>query len=169
LGRGIVCVTLPNLGGVGPTLEPAFMQREVDKAEVNKLFKFFGGQEAQNLCRLEPIHELVIGVSKEAIDLDTLTQDTSGPFPDVKFLLGAGNSVAKLYAGQHRIEALKLILEPTISELGKVEKKLANKPDNTKLVDQQLTLRANLKKMGTWLVAFHDIGKLLLSIHFKSI
>jgi hypothetical protein len=98
--------------------------------------------------------------SGKCVKPDSLTKATSGTFPVVAFEDGAQQYSGFVYAGQHRQEALKMVLASTLEELAKIDRKLANDKGNQNLVDQQMRLIKILREKGLWLVAFYDTGML---------
>ncbi|KIL56725.1 hypothetical protein M378DRAFT_16822 [Amanita muscaria Koide BX008] len=158
LGRAMVCVVLPNLGGSGPTMKGLPLQRPVDQVNVRRLADM-GGANAIGLHRTESANELAVGINPDFLDLASLTKAQAGPFPDVAFAEDVTDRHCTLFAGQHRIEAVKLILGETLKELEKVQKKVLTRPVDSSL-EAQGRLVGKLKEHGRWLVAFYNIETL---------
>ncbi|KAF8666312.1 hypothetical protein AX14_006501 [Amanita brunnescens Koide BX004] len=87
LGRALACVILPNLGGEGPEMKSPPLQRELVPAQVKKLLDI-AGQTGKGLLRLIPEHEIIIGISGKAINVESLSHDSRGPFETVELGLG---------------------------------------------------------------------------------
>lgn len=158
MGRAIACVVLPHLGGSGPDISPGPMQRDLVPSEVKKLWELGGRDQADKLLRFDPKHELTITVSGAAVDKTSLTTSLNEPFPHIQWLDNASATDGYLLAGQHRCAVMKMILQPTLDEFGKVEAKLEKDPDNQTLKDQYQQLLLILQTKGIWLVAFYDHG-----------
>ena len=119
----MVCVVLPNLGGKGPAVMMPPLQRELVQGQVKKLLHV-AGQTGKGLLRSNAEHELIVGISRSSIDVTSLSQDSKGPFDSVRFHNAAKNAKCTLFAGQHRIETLKQLLDETIKEVMRVNKAL---------------------------------------------
>lgn len=158
LGRAMACVVLPHLGGDGPSLGSHQLQREIVAGQVRKLLEV-AGPSGKGLLRMNPDHELIIGISGKSIDNNSLSQDSKGPFDNVRFTDAAKSTKSTLFAGQHRIETLNQLLQDTIKELKRVKARLVEQPENITIENLHTELFTMLQEKGRWLVAFYDLGK----------
>jgi hypothetical protein len=134
------------------------LQRELVPAQVKKLLDI-AGQTRKGLLRLIPEHKIIIGISGKAINVESLSHDSRGPFETVEFTDLAPLAKCILYAGQHRIVTLKHLLEETIKEEKLVKERLIDQPENITIQRMHSQLVTALQEKGRWLVAFYDIGK----------
>ena len=70
--RAMPCVVLPHLGGDGPSLGSHQLQREIVAGQVTKLLEV-AGPSGKGLLRMNPDHELIIGISGKSIDNNSLS------------------------------------------------------------------------------------------------
>lgn len=105
----------------------------------------------------EPQHALIIAIKPAYVDLKTLTDDPK-KFQGVKFNLEAmsDDCEALRIAGLHRIATLEHLYAGKLSELRKLDAKLAIKPNDVEAQKERLAIEEYIRNNAVWLVAFYD-------------
>ncbi|KAJ6521515.1 hypothetical protein B0H19DRAFT_1086422 [Mycena capillaripes] len=145
-----------------PKLQPGPLQRPFDQSAVRSLMQL-GGDNAENLSRDNYTYAMVHICDETVIDKDSLTKDTAGPFKDVNWLAGAGNTVVYEYAGQHRRAAMGKYNKAILDLMENLQKKMSatkrkDRSSSTYLaMERDLDkLRTRLHEQGRWLVAYYS-------------
>lgn len=154
LGYAFASVLLPFLGGNGPTIEMGPLQRQIQPEAINRLVGI-AGQAGEGLFRHDPAHALTFVIEPEAVDLESLTGQHTGPFKDVLWR-PEYEGVAKQYGGLHRIAVLRRFFKDTLVEYKKANAKAAKYPTQKEYRDDANSLECTLNEKGKWLIAFYD-------------
>ncbi|KAK7002176.1 hypothetical protein R3P38DRAFT_3215335 [Favolaschia claudopus] len=138
---------LPGIDSRSPEIRPIHNQRPLSSRNVNDIIHI-GGPQGQGWLRQDPKHSLICLAFEKDIKIPESADP--GSYILVQWSDDAKGSFFYLVAGQHRVAALRKVLEPSY-QLWK------EMPEG----DEKEKLHQKLLVQGTWLVTFYNMDLLL--------